>query len=95
MKKLAFRMSVPMILSMISIALYNLVDAAFVSRISKDALTAISLAQPVQSIMTAITLGTAVGANSLLSRKLGEKKENEGDTFSTDHHLGWNCRGNH
>lgn len=77
MKKLAFRMSVPMILSMISIALYNLVDAAFVSRISKDALTAISLAQPVQSIMTAITLGTAVGANSLLSRKLGEKKENE------------------
>lgn len=77
MKKLAFRMSVPMILSMISLALYNLVDGAFVSAVSKDALTAISLAQPVQSIMTAVALGTAVGANSLLSRKLGEKKENE------------------
>ena len=77
MKKLAFRMSVPTILSMISLALYNLVDGAMVSAVSQNALTAISLAQPVQSIMTAVALGTAVGANSLLSRKLGEQKEEE------------------
>ena len=93
MKKLAFRMSVPTILSMISLALYNLVDGAMVSAVSQNALTAISLAQPVQSIMTAVALGTAVGANSLLSRKLGEQKEEEvnkivANTFTLNI-LGW------
>ncbi|MBR3888324.1 MAG: MATE family efflux transporter [Clostridia bacterium] len=75
MKKLAFRMSVPTILSMLSLALYNLVDGAMVSSINQNALTAISLAQPVQTLMIAVALGTAVGANSLLSRRLGEKNE--------------------
>lgn len=75
MKKLAFRMSIPTILSMLSLALYNLVDGAMVSSINQDALTAISLAQPIQTLMIAVALGTAIGANSLLSRRLGEKNE--------------------
>ena len=77
MKKLAINMSLPMIISMIALALYNIVDSIFVSRISQDALTALSLVAPVQSIMIAITLGTGVGINSLVSRKLGEKKKDE------------------
>ena len=75
MKKLAFRMSIPTILSMLSLALYNLVDGAMVSSINQDALTAISLVQPIQTLMIAVALGTAIGANSLLSRRLGEKNE--------------------
>ena len=74
MRKLAINMSLPMIISMIALALYNIVDGIFVSKISQDALTAISLVAPVQSMMIAITLGTGVGINSLISRKLGEKK---------------------
>ena len=77
MVKLAINMSLPMIISMIALALYNIVDGIFVSRISNDAFTAVSLVAPIQSIMIAITLGTGVGINSLISRKLGEKKEDE------------------
>lgn len=77
MKKLAINMSLPMIISMMALALYNIVDGIFVSRISQDAWTAISIVAPVQSIMIAITLGTGVGINSLISRKLGEKNGNE------------------
>lgn len=93
MKKLAFRMSIPTILSMMSLALYNLVDGAFVSAINQDALTAISLAQPIQTLMVAIALGTAIGANSLLARRLGEKNEDVinkivGNTFMLNI-LGW------
>lgn len=73
MKKLAFSMSLPMIVSMIALALYNIVDGIFVSQIGYEALDAISLVAPVQSIMIAIALGTGVGINSLTSRKLGEK----------------------
>lgn len=77
MKKLAINMSLPMIISMIALALYNIVDGIFVSRISQDAWTALSIVAPVQSIMIAITLGTGVGINSLISRKLGEKNKDE------------------
>lgn len=70
--RLLVTMSLPMIVSMLVQALYNIVDSAFVSRISEDALTAVSLAFPVQNLMIAIAAGTGVGINALLSRSLGE-----------------------
>lgn len=72
-KKLSLKMATPMVISMLSLALYNLVDSIFVSNIGNSALTAISLAYPIQAIITAIALGTSIGVNSLISRKLGEK----------------------
>ena len=74
-KKLALKTSLPMVVSMISISLYNIVDTIFVSNISENALTAISLAAPIQSIITAIAIGIGIGINSLLSRTLGEKND--------------------
>ena len=74
-KKLAIKISTPMVISMISIALYGIVDTMFISGISADALTAISLAMPIVAIITAIGLGTGVGVNALLAKTLGEKKE--------------------
>lgn len=74
LKKLSIKMSIPMVISMISLALYNLVDSIFVSNIGTEALTAISLSYPIQAIVTGIALGTGIGINSLISRKLGEKK---------------------
>lgn len=72
--KLLFTMSLPMILSMLVQALYNIVDSMFVAQLSEDALTAVSLAFPVQNLMIAISAGTGVGVNALLSRHLGEHK---------------------
>ena len=72
--KLLLSMSLPMMVSMLVQALYNVVDSVFVSRISENALTAVSLAFPVQSLMIAIGVGTAVGVNALLSKTLGEKE---------------------
>lgn len=71
--KLLLTMSVPMMLSMLVQALYNIVDSVFVARISEDALTAVSLAFPIQQLMIALGAGTCVGVNALLSRALGEK----------------------
>lgn len=73
--KLLISMAVPMMLSMLVQALYNVVDSVFVSRISEDALTAVSLAFPVQNLMIAIGAGTGVGINALLSKSLGEKNQ--------------------
>ena len=73
-KKLLINMSVPMIISMLIGALYNVVDSLFVSRFSEDALSAVSLAFPIQNIIIAIGTGIGVGVNTLLSRYLGEKK---------------------
>ena len=61
-------MAVPMMISMLVQALYNIVDSVFVSRISEDALTAVSLAFPLQNLMIAVCAGTTVGMNALLSR---------------------------
>lgn len=72
--KLLITMSLPMIISMLVQALYNIVDSIFVAQISEDALTAVSLAFPVQNLMIAVATGTGVGINALLSRSLGEKK---------------------
>ena len=71
--KLLFTMSIPMVISMLVQALYNVVDSVFVAKLSEDALNAVSLAFPVQNLMIAVSVGTAVGINALLSRRLGEK----------------------
>lgn len=70
---LLLNMAVPMMLSMMVQALYNVVDSWFVSKLSQDALNAVSLAFPVQNLMIAVGAGTAVGINALLSRSLGQK----------------------
>ncbi|MCH5271536.1 MAG: MATE family efflux transporter [Lachnospiraceae bacterium] len=71
--KLLLSMSLPMMLSMLVQALYNIVDSIFVSRVNEYAVRAVSLAFPIQSLMIAMAVGTAVGVNALLSRALGEK----------------------
>lgn len=75
--KLLITMSLPIVLSMLVQALYNIVDSIFVAQINENALTAVSLAFPVQNLMIAISAGTGVGINALLSRNLGEKKYEE------------------
>lgn len=77
--KLVISMSAPMMASMIFQALYNIVDSVFVSRVSQDALNAVSLAFPFQTLMMAFALGTGVGMNSLISRSLGQKDQNKAD----------------
>ena len=71
--RLLLAMSVPMMISMLVQALYNIVDSMFVAKLSEDALTAVSLAFPVQNLMIAVGTGTGVGINALVSRSLGEK----------------------
>jgi putative MATE family efflux protein len=66
-------MSIPMMISMMVQALYNIVDSIFVAQINEDALTAVSLAFPVQLLMFSFGIGTGVGINALLSRSLGER----------------------
>jgi len=77
--KLLLNMAVPMMLSMLVQALYNIVDSVFVSKLSQDALNAVSLAFPVQNLMIAVGAGTAVGINALLSRSLGQKNQVRAD----------------
>ncbi|NLK26922.1 MAG: MATE family efflux transporter [Clostridiales bacterium] len=75
--KLLINMSVPMMISMLVMALYNIIDSIFVAQINENALTALSLAFPIQNFMIAIANGTGVGVNALLSRSLGEKNYKE------------------
>ncbi len=77
--RLLLNMALPMIMSMLVQALYNVVDSIFVSRLNQDALNALSLAFPVQNLMTAVTVGTGVGINALLSRCLGQKDQKRAD----------------
>ncbi len=70
---LLLSVSVPIVVSMLVQALYNVVDSIFVAQLSENALAAVSLAFPVQNLMIAVSVGTSVGVNSLLSRRLGEK----------------------
>ena len=72
--KLLITMSLPMIISMLVQALYNVVDSMFVAQLNEDALTAVSLAFPIQNLMIAVAAGTGVGVNALLSKSLGERK---------------------
>ena len=70
---LLIKLSVPMMISMLVQALYNVVDSIFVSRVSENALTAVSLAFSLQSVMIAVGVGTADAVTALLSKSLGEK----------------------
>lgn len=78
--KLLFSMSLPIMISMMVQAFYNIVDSIFVSRLSEDALTSVSLVFPVQNLMIAIAVGTGVGVNALLSRNLGERDFENADS---------------
>lgn len=72
--RLLISMSLPMMISMLVQALYNIVDSIFVSKINEYALRAVSLAFPIQSLIIAVAVGTAVGINAFLSKTLGEKE---------------------
>ena len=77
--KLLITMSIPMIISMLVQAFYNVVDSIFVAQISENALTAVSMAFPIQNLMIAVATGTGVGVNALLSKSLGEKNQKLAD----------------
>lgn len=83
MGALVFSMSLPLMVSLLVQSLYNIVDGIFVARLSEDALTATSLAYPVQLFMIAVSVGTGVGVNALLSRKLGAKQQEQADQVAT------------
>ena len=72
---LLIKLSIPMMISMLVQALYNVVDSIFVARVSENALTAVSLAFSLQNLMIAVGIGTGVGVNALLSKSLGEKNQ--------------------
>ena len=74
---LLLSMGVPMILSMILGALYNIVDSIFVSKISEDAMTALSLVYPIQNLIHAAGVGFGIGMNAAIARILGEGKSRE------------------
>ncbi len=82
--KLLISMSVPLMVSMLIQALYNIVDSMFVSWYNADAFNALSLAFPVQNLLIAIAVGTGVGVNALLSRKLGQKDFDGANRIATN-----------
>ncbi len=77
--KLIFSMALPAIVSMLINALYNIVDSIFVGRYSTDAFTAVSLVFPMQQLLVAVGVGTAVGVNSLIARRLGARMQEEAE----------------
>lgn len=83
MGKLVFTMSLPLMVSLLVQSLYNIVDGIFVAKISEDALTATSLAYPVQILMVAVSVGTGVGVNALISRLLGAKEHEKANLIAT------------
>lgn len=82
--KLLISMSIPMIISMLIQAMYNIIDGIFVSNISENAFTSVSLAFPVQNLMIAVAVGTAVGINALLSKNLGAKNYEEANATANN-----------
>ena len=82
--RLLISMSLPMMISMLVQALYNVVDSIFVSRINENALTAVSLAFPIQTLMVAVGVGTCVGINAVLSKALGEKAQERADNTASN-----------
>ena len=73
--KLIANMALPMVISMLVQALYNVVDSIYVSQVSESAVTALSLAFPIQNLLIGFAVGIGVGVNSLLSKSLGEKNQ--------------------
>ena len=82
--KLLFNMSLPMMISMLVQALYNIVDSIFVAKLSENALTAVSLAFPLQTLLIAVATGTGVGMNALLSKSLGEHNYKKANTIASN-----------
>ena len=82
--KLLISMALPMMISMLVQALYNIVDSMFVAQISENALTAVSLAFPAQNLMIAIGTGTGVGINALVSRSLGERNQERANLIANN-----------
>ena len=89
MVQLVLKVSLPIMFSMMIQALYNVVDSIFVARYHPQALTAVSLAMPIQNLMIALSVGTGVGINSLISRRLGEKNRKEAPIPMTRRCLKW------
>ena len=83
-KKLIISMALPMMISMLVQALYNVVDSIFVARLSEAALSAVTYAFPLQNLMIAVGSGTGVGMNALLSRSLGEKRFDKSDSAANN-----------
>lgn len=81
--RLVASVSIPLMISMLVQSLYNIVDGIFVSYISEDALTATSLAYPAQILMLAVSVGTGVGVNAILSRRLGQKDQQAANDIAT------------
>ena len=82
--RLLLNMAIPIVISMLVQALYNIVDSIFVAKLSEDALNAVSLAFPVQNLMIAVGTGTGVGINALLSKSLGEKKQDKANAAAVN-----------
>lgn len=82
-RKLLITMSLPVVISMFVQAMYNLIDSIFVAQINQDALTAVNMAFPMQSLMIAFQTGLGVGMNAMISRLLGEKKPREAGYAAT------------
>ena len=83
MPRLLFTMSIPAICSMLLQAVYNIVDSIFVSHLSEEAMAAVTLVFPIQMLLVAVGVGTGVGLNSLISRRLGERKFDEANSAAT------------
>ena len=83
MTRLILTMSLPAIFSMTILAMYNVVDSIFISRYDMDGFTAVSIAYPLQLLLISASVGTAVGVNSLVSRKLGEENYDQANSAAT------------
>lgn len=83
MRQLVLTMSLPLMISLLVQSLYNIVDGIFVARISEEALTATSLAYPVQVLMVAVSVGTGVGVNALISRQIGARQKEDANQTAT------------
>ena len=81
--KLLFSMSLPAMFSMLIMAMYNIIDSMFVSRLGEDALTAVTLVFPIQMLVVAVSVGTGVGLSSLISRRLGQRRQDDADSAAS------------
>ena len=91
-KPLLLTMSLPMILSMLVQAMYNIIDSIFVAKLEERALTAVSMAFPIQNLLIAVSAGTCVGVNALLSRSLGAGNREDAQKANTQRYFSCHFR---